>query len=308
MAGKRVTQSPNTGTLDTEGKADGQPETIMEDEMSQSEIEVPAEIPADETTDETTDEVSTDETPEVEEEPAPDLDALPEGKKVLAVGIKAMADQAKTEYLKVYEVLDAQGDPDKLLTAARNSSEDESVKAKVQRAAELQAEIDSVIDEANTILRESGAVDLMSDEDLAAKREELDTHKSAFLDSVNYGEAHVVEGFGRLFEDLPGMRKRRAKSGTSSDYNMSTTIKPKVSEIVVDGTSIKNDKGNATFTYLSQYLKKVSGETVQVGDLHKAWLSAAKTDNVEEVKDSVFFDFSVKDKSYNIKITPKEAA
>lgn len=276
----------------------------MEVEMSEQVTETPEEISAD-VSEENTENVA-EETPE--EEPAPDLDALPGGKKVLAQGIKAMADEAKANYLKVYEILDAQGDPDKLLTAARNSSEDENVKAKVAEAQELQERIAAIIEEANTILRESGAVDLMSDEDLAAKREELDTHKSAFLDSVNYGEAHVVEGFGRLFEDLPGMRKRRKSTGTSSDYNMSTTIKPKVSEIIVDGTSVKNDKGNATFTFLSQYLKKVSGETVQVGDLHKAWLAAAKTDNVEEVKDAVFFDFSIKDKSYNIKITPKEAA
>jgi hypothetical protein len=277
-----------------------QEETAMSETITENEA---AEIDA--ATDET-DEVSEDETPE---EPAPDLDTLPEGKKVLALGIKAMAEQARQDYLKVYGVLDAQGDPAKLLAAARDSSSDENVKNLVSQAQELQSQIDSVLAQADQILRDSGEVDVLSDEDIAAKREELDSHKSAFLDSVNYGEAHVVEGFGRLFEDLPGMRKRRAKSvGGGGDYTMTTSIKPKVSEIVVNGTDVKNDKGNATFTFLAQYLKKDSGKSVPVGDLHKAWLAAAGTENVEEIKDATFFDFTIGDKNYKIKITPKEAA
>jgi hypothetical protein len=255
--------------------------------------------------DENTDETPEDETPE---EPAPDLNELPEGKRVLALGMQAMAEEARQNYLKVYGILDAQGDRDKLLAAARTASEDENVKTLVAQAQELQAQIDNVLAQADQILTDSGEVEVLSEEDVAAKREELDSHKSAFLDSVNYGEQHVVEGFGRLFEDLPGMRKRRAKSAGGGDYTMTTSIKPKVSEIVVNGTAVTNDKGNATFTYLSQYLKKDSGKSVPVGDLHKAWLAAANTENVEEIKDAVFFDFPVGDKSYKIKIVPKEAA
>ena len=243
-----------------------------------------------------------------EELPPPDLSELPEGKRVLAQGMQAMAESARQEYLKVYGILDAQGDPAKLLAAARDSSEDENVKVLVSQAMELQSQIDNVLAQADQILRDTGAVDVLSDEDIAARREELASHKTAFLDSVNYGEAHVVEGFGRLFEDLPGMRKRRAKSEGGGDYTMTTSIKPKVAEIVVNGTDVKNDKGNATFTYLSQYLKKDSGKSVPVGDLHKAWLAAANTENVEEIKDAMFFDFPVGDKSYSIKIVPKESA
>lgn len=253
---------------------------------------------------------SDEESTETEEiaEPAPNLDDLPEGKKVLALGIKAMAEAAQTDYLRVYAILNAQGDPEKLLAAARESSEDENVIAKVTEARELQERVAAILAEADEILRETNAVDVLSDEDLAAKREELDGFKQTFLDSVNYGDEHVVDGFGRLFEDLPGMRKRRAKSAGGSDYTMTTSIKPKVAEITVDGTDVKNDKGNATFTYLSQYLKKMSGTAVPVGDLHKAWLAAAGTDNVEEVKDDVFFTFPIGEKSYQVKIVPKEAA
>jgi hypothetical protein len=277
----------------------------QEQDMSEQETITPAE--AAEIVETEDSENPEDETHE-EELPPPNLDELPEGKKVLALGMQQMAESARQEYLKVYGILDAQGDPAKLLAAARETSEDDNVKTLVAQAQELQSQIDNVLAQADQILRDTGAVDVLSDEDIAAKREELDSHKSAFLDSVNYGEAHVVEGFGRLFEDLPGMRKRRAKSQGGSDYTMTTSIKPKVSEIVVNGTDVKNDKGNATFTYLAQYLKKDSGKSVPVGDLHKAWLAAAKTENVEEIKDAVFFDFPVGDKSYSIKIVPKEAA
>lgn len=264
---------------------------------------------SEENVEETEESTDSEESTEEEKLPPPDLDALDPGLAMAGKAMQAMAEIARQQYLKVYEILDAQGDPDKVLAAARNSSEDPAVQAKVQAAHELQQQIDAAIAEANEILRNSGAVDVLSDEDLTSKRAELDKHRTAFNDSVQYGEDHVVEGFTRLFDELPGSKRRRkASGGQTREYEMSTKIKPKIIAVTVNGTDVRNSNGDATFTALGQYLKREGKETVQIGDLHKAWIAASGKDSVDAIVDDVFFDHFVGDKKFSIKITPKETA
>jgi hypothetical protein len=290
VAGKGVNSSEGSEAVSPS-------ESILEVEMTEQEMDL-------ETTDvvETEAEVLEEET--VETEPAPDLDELDEPFKTMALSMRGIAEKAREDYVKIYDKLTSIGDPDEYARSTRNASTNPEVVEKVQAAKDLEAQIAALFSEADAILQESGEWEIPSEDEQAEMRDQQKAFKSTFDDSVAYGNDHIIAGFGRLFEPLPGVRGRRKGSTQSGDsqYQMTTSLKPQIEGAKLNGAKVVNEKGKSNFTALAQALKKESGKSVPIGDLHKAWLAAAKTDNVADITDDVAFPFTVDGKQYQIVI------
>lgn len=280
------------------------PETITE-EPTVTDTETAAEFTEESVDEETPD--SAEETPAEEETPPPNLDELQEPLKTMAAAMKSIADKSREDYVKIHDVLTTIGDPEEYLSAKRNASENADVQARVANAKELQAQIAALFAEADAILRESGEVEIPTEEEQEKLREEQKTFRSAFDDSVEYGEKHIVPGFSKLFEALPGVRGRRKGStqAAGESYDMTTRKKPSIAVAKLDGAVITNDKGASNFTVLAAALKKKSGQSVKIGDLHAAWMKASDKNSVEDITDDVTFPYVVNDKQYQITIERK---
>lgn len=247
----------------------------------------------------------------------PNLDELEEPIQTMVKGMFTVATKAREDYVKVYQIIDSQGDKEKILVAERDSNPDEQVRADMTSVKELQSQIDELFAKVDARLNEIGAVKVPSEEDLENYRTEAAKHRKAFQDTVDYVNEHLVPNFGNLFEQLPGTRRRgtsklSSDSGSKVQYEMTTRRKPIIKAAILNGTKVLGgpEGKSSNFTVLAQVLKKESGVNVPIGDLHDAWKAAAHKDDVNEIDEDLSFRFTPKgytgNKEFFIKIERKD--
>jgi hypothetical protein len=248
--------------------------------------------------------------PEAEVKPSkviPELDSFTDAPMVSLVVTKA---QALVDKLKgVAAKVNAAGNIGELLSEAIKQSEDPEVKqalARIEKANEAilnwQKEIEAKV---------KPTLAIPSDEEIKAAEEEyknlvsnVKTLDSMFTMEVgaNHPELNIYDYVG----ELP--KAKRSASGAKSGQGEGSS-RPRVSEIAVSTdngqsyTKVEKD-GKSTFSVLTQWLKKETGETIGASDLHEAWFGQngdVKDWNV--LPEQTTFNYSLKDKSYFIRVT-----
>lgn len=250
---------------------------------------------------ETTEVVKAEETKNV-----PALDTLPEGMAQLAVAkAEILMGKIKTVSVK----LSAANNIGELLADAIKNSDDPKVKenlAKIEKANEALINWTKQIEE---IVKPTLAVP--TDEEIAA----LDTEYKGLVSNVKTMDLVFTGEVAGLFPDLTIYdyvgelpKGRRSSTGAKAGQGEGSA-RPRVSEIAVSTDNGENyskveKDGKSTFSVLTGWLKKETGETVGASDLHEAWFE--QNGNVKDwnsLPEQTTFNYSLKDKSYFIRVT-----
>lgn len=243
--------------------------------------------------------------PEVVEAPLPDVDSLGEFASLVVTKAKLKMNELKA----VSDKLQAAGNIGDLLSEAIKNSDDEKVKANLQKMEKANAMLIEWAKENEAIVKPTLSVP--SDEEMTA----LETAYKGFvsnvktLDTVFTSEVAGTYPNLTLYDYVGDMPKGRKGSTGAKAGQGEGQSRPRVSEIAVsvdNGTTynkVEKD-GKSTFSVLTQWLKKETGETVGATDLHEAWFE--QNGNVTDwtaLNEQTTFNYSLKDKSFFIRVT-----
>lgn len=248
---------------------------------------------------------NTETTTEVVEAPLPDVNSLGEFASLVVAKAKGVMTQLKS----VSDKLQAAGNIGDLLSEAIKNSDDEKVKANLAKIEKANAMLIEWAKENEAIVKPTLAVP--SDEELNA----LETAYKGFVSNVKtLDTVFTTEVAGTypnltLYSYVGDMPKGRKGSTGAKAGQGEGQSRPRVSEIAVsvdDGkTYSKVEKdGKSTFSVLTQWLKKETGETVGATDLHEAWFE--QNGNVTDwtaLNEQTTFNYSLKGKSFFIRVT-----
>lgn len=251
---------------------------------------------------ETTDEVKAEETKKV----IPSVDDLPEGLAQLAV---MKAETLMNKVKAVATKLSAANNIGELLSEAVKTSDDPKVKenlAKIEKANQAlinwQKEIEEIV---------KPTLSVPSDEEIKKLDEEYKALVSNVktMDTVFTGEVSDLHPDLTIYDYVGELPKgRRSSTGAKAGQGEGSS-RPRVSEIAVSTDNGQNyskveKDGKSTFSVLTGWLKKETGETVGASDLHEAWFE--QNGNVTDwtaLPEQTTFNYSLKDKSYFIRVT-----
>lgn len=242
---------------------------------------------------------------EVTEAPKPDPDSLGE----FAGLVVAKAEGVMAKLKAVSAQLQAAGNIGDLLDEAIKNSTDEKVKANLQKIDKANEMLIAWQKEIEEIVKPTLAVP--SDEEVAA----MDAAYKGFVSNIKTLDTVFTTEVGATYPnlnlysyvgDIPKGRKGATGAKTGQGEGMS---RPRVSEIAVSvdngQTYSKVEKdGKSTFSVLTGWLKKETGETVGATDLHEAWFEQnGKVTDWTTLPEQTTFNYSLKDKSFFIRVT-----
>lgn len=252
-----------------------------------------------------TTEVATPEA-EVTEKAIPAIDTLPEGMAQLAV---AKAETLMTQLKTVSATINAANNMGDLLSEAIKNSADPKVKEHLARIEKANEAILNWTKEVEAIVKPTLSVP--TDEEIKAAEEKYKALVSNVktMDTVFTGEVADLYPNLSIYDYVGELPKGRRNSTGAKAGQGEGSSRPRVTEIAVSVdngetyTKVEKD-GKSTFSVLTQWLKKETGETVGASDLHEAWFE--QNGNVKDwnsLPEQSTFNYSLKDKSYFVRVT-----
>lgn len=245
-------------------------------------------------------------TPEVTEKTVPAVDTLPEGMAQLAV---AKAETLMGKLKSVSATINAANNMGDLLSEAIKNSDNKEVKEGLARIEKANEAIINWTKQIEEIVKPTLSVP--TDEEIKAAEEQYKALVSNVktMDTVFTGEVADLYPNLSIYDYVGELPKGRRNSTGAKAGQGEGSSRPRVSEIAVSTdngqTYAKVEKdGKSTFSVLTGWLKKETGETVGASDLHEAWFE--QNGNVKDWTDlpeQTTFNYSLKDKSFFVRVT-----
>lgn len=254
--------------------------------------------------------VETTEAPTTEAtEPVKNIPALESFTDLPMVEMVVTRAKGLMEQLKaVASKLSSAGNVGELLSEAIKTSDNETVVKNRQLIEKANEKILEWTKEMEAVVKPTLSVP--SDEELKALDESYKALVSNVktFDTVFTGEVKATYPDLNLYDYVGELPKgRRGSTGAKSGQGEGSS-RPRVSEVAVStdngATFSKVEKdGKSTFSVLTQWLKKETGETVGASDLHEAWFEAYKIKEWNDAPEQSTFNYSLKGKDYFIRVT-----
>lgn len=214
------------------------------------------------------------------------------------------------EKLKVVAAkVNAAGNIGELLSEAIKNSTDPEVKKGLDRINKANEAILNWSKDIEAIVKPT--LSIPSDEEIKAAEQQYKDLVSNLktLDTVFTMEVNTTYPNLSLYDYVGELPKtKRSATGAKAGQGEGSS-RPRVSEIAVSTDNGANyskveKDGKSTFSVLTQWLKKETGETISASDLHEAWFEQnGNVKSWEELNTQTTFNYSLKDKSYFIRVT-----
>lgn len=243
---------------------------------------------------------------EVTEAPLPEVDSLGE----FASLVVTKANLKMAELKEVSAKLQAAGNIGDLLSEAIKTSQDPRVIENLKKIEKANEALIAWAKENEAIVKPTLSVP--SDEEMTA----LETAYKGFvsnvktLDTVFTSEVSGTYPNLTLYDYVGEMPKGRKGSTGAKAGQGEGQSRPRVSEIAVSVDNgeiykkVENKEGKSTFSVLTQWLKKETGETIGATDLHEEWFK--QNGNVTDwsaLNEQTTFNYPLKGKNFFIRVT-----